>query len=301
MQVFICGATGTQGSRLAAHLSALNIEMHALSRSPNASVPGVTFHHGSYSDVDTLRSAMQGCTALFLNLSPDFADSNAERKTADTILTQAKEAGIQHVVYSSSVGTDDFNKLSHFNPDSFVGNVLLSKRDVEEKVRTAGFKYWTILRPGTFMQNYIKPLVGMYPGLAEEGKHTTALKKDTELALVDAYTIGLFAKSALLDPDSFHAQNITIADQLTTLDTVFDKLAAATGRSFEATYLSDQEAEAQRASNPFLEGQLMMRDTAKTVDLEQIKAWNLPLSSFDAFLAREADAVKATYLGSNTA
>lgn len=295
LQVFICGATGHQGSNVAAHLHKSNIPMHAVSRNPDAQVPGVKFHRGSYADVDVINAAMKGCNALFMNLSPDFTDMTAEQRYADTLLQAAKDAGVQHVIYSSGLSVDNPHKLSHFDPNSALAGVLLSKQAIEDKVRASGIKHWTILRPGSYMQNFVKPLVNMYTGLVDQGKWLTAMKSDTILPLVDVYTVGLFAKTAFAEPGRFHQQNIGIADEKLEVSVILAKLSAATGRKLEATFMPEDEALAQAPVNPFVAGQLAMRNFATFVDLQDVKRWKLPLSSFDAFLTRESGRVQATY------
>lgn len=295
LQVFICGATGHQGSNVAAHLQKSNIPMHAVSRNPDAQVPGVKFHQGSYADVDVIKTAMKGCNALYMNLSPDFTDTGAEQRYADTLLQAAKEAGVQHVIYSSGLSVDNPHKLAYFDPDSALAGVLLSKQAIEAKVRTSGIKHWTIFRPGSYMQNFVKPLVNMYSGLVDQGKWLTAMQGDTIVPLVDVYTVGLFAKTAFAEPDRFHQQDIGIADEKMEVNLILAKLSATTGRKLEANLIPEEEALAQAPANPFVAGQLAVRNLATFVDLQDVKSWELPLSSFDAFLTRESGRVQATY------
>ena len=89
--VFVCGATGSQGSALTHQLLALNWTIHATVRnlaSPTAQslqAAGVKLTQGDWDDRIALTAAMTGCTKLFLCLLPDFSDMDRERRQAEKI------------------------------------------------------------------------------------------------------------------------------------------------------------------------------------------------------------------------
>ena len=122
--------------------------------------------HGDFNKEEALKSAIKGCTAVFLNFMPDFSDLSANLRQAKCILSIAKDVGAD-TVYSSGVGVDRLEKLLHWDPESIIGPILRSKLDIEEATKSFGLEYWTILRPAHFMANYIQPLVRMYDPLAE--------------------------------------------------------------------------------------------------------------------------------------
>ncbi|KAE8147343.1 hypothetical protein BDV25DRAFT_132165 [Aspergillus avenaceus] len=301
---FVCGATGTQGGAVVNNLLKHGAKVHAMTRnvdSPAArslQARGVVLAKGDFAsadDEDTLRQSMQGCSGVFINLMPSFTDSTSERTQAQRILTVAHEANVQHVIYSSGFTVNEPERLSTWDPTNLVAQFILSKQAIEISVRAAQFKNWTILRPGNFMANYLDPLVRMYPGLVETGVFTTALRPDTQLPMVDHNDIGAFAAAAFLNPTRFNKQEIEIASEFLTVDQVMQALSRATGKQFSAVYMSDEEVEAQKAQNPFIEGQILSRDMAQFVDLDQVRAWGVPLGSFEEFLVREKDSVKSTY------
>lgn len=301
---FICGATGTQGGSLARYLCAKNLQVHALARNPTSTSAkaldslGVKLWPGDFDNLEALNSAMEGCTSIFLNLSPDFQDHAAEGRWASNIITAGKNAGVKHIVYSSGFAVSEPQRLKHWDPQSFVAMVLLSKQAIEKQSREAGFQYWTILRPGNFMANYLDPLVRMYPGLVSEGVWSTALRPDNALPTVDTATVAAFSGAAILDPERFHGKEIEYADELLYVEQIVEKLSKATGRDLRANFLSEEEVEKQKGGNPFIAGQLMARDMAQFVDMEEVKQWGIPLSNFDVFLEREKKRVDETYLKS---
>lgn len=299
--VFVCGVTGTQGGSVAEQLRAQNVEAHALVRDPSSAnaksmeALGVKLWPGDFDNIDAINSAMTGCTAMFLNFMPDFQDVKAELRWAKALMAAAHTAGVKHVVYSSGAGINAPENRAYWDPDSLAAIFSMSKRSIENEVQNAGFEYWTILRPGVFMSNYINPAVFMYPGLVEKGMWETATTKDTVLPCVDTLTVGRFGSAAFLDPVKFHAKEIEYADELIKVDELLEKLSAAAGKSLKAVYLSEDEINVQKATNPFVQGQLLMRDLVQFVNLEEVKQWGVPLSSLDAFLEREKKRVLDTY------
>ncbi|KAL4983375.1 hypothetical protein BDW68DRAFT_35022 [Aspergillus falconensis] len=301
--IFICGATGTQGSALISSIQKHNpaAKIHGITRDPSSERSkflqdaGITLFKGDFDDEDSLRTAMAGCAALFLNLMPNLADITQELAQASSILRIAKEVGVNHIVYSSGLVTNP-ERRKYWDPTSFVAKIVLSKNKVEDAVRNAGFKYYTIVRPGNFMTNFLAPYVyGQYPGLAERGEFKTAFTRNTIIPMIDPNDIGKFGAAALMDPERFHGKEIAIASKLLTLDEVLASLSKATGRELKASYMRQEEIDAQMKANPFVAGQLMARDMVDEVDMEYMETFGIQMGTFEEFLEREVDRVKGTF------
>ncbi|KAF4973477.1 hypothetical protein FSARC_246 [Fusarium sarcochroum] len=299
--VFVSGATGCQGGAVARYLRSKDVNVHALARNPTSEKAqalesiGVRLTPGDYDNKKALKAAMKNCTSLFLVLMPDFTDLTAERRWATNILDAGKAAGAKHALFSSGFSADEPDKLTTMEPGSFLDTIMRNKHAIEGQTRSAGFEYWTILRPGSFMVNYLEPFVQMYPGLVGEGVFTTALRPTTVLPLTDTVTIGRFGGEAFLNPERFHEQEISYADDWLEVEAILQKLSKAVGRNLQAKYLSNEEIKVQKATNPFIAGQLAMRDMAKITTKEVVQTWGIPLTTFDAFLEREKEAVHKTY------
>ncbi|KAL3440755.1 hypothetical protein BJX65DRAFT_289907 [Aspergillus insuetus] len=301
--IFVCGATGTQGGAVVTNiLKTPTLKAHAIARdlsspaSQSLKAAGVTLFAGDFNDENSLRTAMRGCNGLFINLMPNLADLTQELAQAKRLLSVAKEVGVEHLVYSSGFSVDHPERRRHYNPDGFVTKLLLSKQKVEEAVRSAGFKYYTIIRPGNFMTNMLAPHVNMmYAGLVEKAEITTAFTPDVVLPMIDTNDIGKFATAAFLDPGRFNGQEFEIASELMGFEELVRALGGVMGREVKINYMSQEEIDAQIPVNPFLGGQLMMRDMVDCVDMAKVRAWNIPLGTFGEFLERESARVKATY------
>lgn len=300
-KVFVCGATGTQGGALIQNLLEHHIEIHAITRNINSDAAqklrslGVSLAEGDFDNEECLKKNMAGCTTLFLNLSPNRINPKGELEQAQRVLSLAKHLGVQQVIYTSAMGTTDPTRLQHWNPNGPVGMVVLGKQAIENEVRNAGFKHWTILRPGNFMSNFLNPLVRMYQGLVETGTFTTAFTHDTVLPMVDPNDIGKFAAAAVLDSAKFNRMEIEIASEMMGVEEVMRHLSDATGKDMKVTFLSEKEIEDQISQNPLLGAQMVIRDLSLFVDLKKVKSWGLELGSFAQFLKREKTRVDSTY------
>ncbi|TDZ49698.1 NmrA-like family domain-containing protein 1 [Colletotrichum trifolii] len=299
--IFVAGATGIVGGAVAKQLLQNSIAVRALVRNPdspsakNLALLGATLVPGDYDNNEALDEAVQGISGAFLNLMPDFVDHSWELKAAKRIMAAAKKAGAKHFIYSSGFAVQAPEKLKHWDPQSFTATVLLSKQSIERELRRAGFESWTILRPGNFMSNYLLPQVGMYPDLVQGGRFVNALRPSSMLPMVDTEDIGKFAVAAYRDAGRFNKQEIPISGELLTADDIMAKLEDITGRKFEAVYLSDEEVEEKKGGDPFLAGQLAMRDMAQFADPENTRSWGIQLGSFEEYLDKEKLRVKETY------
>ncbi|AEO66522.1 uncharacterized protein THITE_2015679, partial [Thermothielavioides terrestris NRRL 8126] len=278
--VFVCGATGAQGGRLARRLRAMGWGVHTTVRTPGSpaaqalSSIGVKITPGDWDDESALKQSIAGCQKLFLNLYPTLHDFPHELKQAQRILSIAKAAGVTQIVYSSGLAHEGSD------PESIPSRARASKRTIEQATRDAGFAAWTVLRPAYFMTNLVRPNVDvLYPGASATGVFTLAIGPDTTLPLIDPDDIARFAAAAFQHPDRFHGETIDLAAEEVSMADILALLSRAAGRELRGNYLSDAEIEAQKRVNPFLIGQLDLRDGVRQLDLEKTKSWGVPLGS----------------------
>lgn len=155
MTILVTGATGNIGAQVIQHLVNCGADVRALVRDPSkANFPaGVAIVKGDLLDVDSLRSAFDGVSTLFL-LNAVVPDEFTQALIA---LNVARSAGIERIVYLSVIHADVYVNVPHF----------AGKFAVERMVEQMGMAA-TILRPAYFIQNdlTIKDVVsgyGVYP------------------------------------------------------------------------------------------------------------------------------------------
>ncbi|KAI3317094.1 NAD(P)-binding protein [Xylariaceae sp. AK1471] len=298
--VFVCAATGTQGEAVVRKLCEVGWKARATVRNPDSPTAralkalGVELTPGDWDNSSALETAMTGCKMLFLNLI-SFTDLISEKAVAKRILDIAKAAGVKHVVYSTSAAVSHLDEIKDLDKHSIAAGVMRSKRDIEKMVMEAGFEAWTILRPGHFMANFLLPKAVRYPELVQKNTWTTAMIPSTKIALIDQDDIAKFAVAAFQDQKRFHRQEITIASELLTPGEMLSRLGTASGRPMKAVFYTEEEIEERKKTDLFIQGQLMMKAVERFVDLEEVNKWGIPMGTFEEFLERHAEEVKATY------
>ena len=155
MTILVTGATGRIGRQVVDQLVKRDADVRVLVRDPaKADFPErVHVAQGEMLDLDSLRSAFEGVSTLFLlnAVAPD------EFTQALVALNVAREAGVERVVYLSVIHADRFVNVPHF----------AVKSGAERMIRRLDFSA-TILRPAYFIDNelMIKDVVfnhGVYP------------------------------------------------------------------------------------------------------------------------------------------
>jgi uncharacterized protein YbjT (DUF2867 family) len=144
--ILITGGTGTVGSELVRILVERGGSVRALVRDPERAEsirrPGVEFVRGDLSRRETLPAALDGCDHVFLLTPTDSGHAECQGNLIDV----AKADGAQpHIVKLSVLGAD----LNAANP------VLRQHARTELHLEDTGLP-WTMLRPGPFMQNFLR-------------------------------------------------------------------------------------------------------------------------------------------------
>jgi len=147
--IAILGATGTIGNALLRRLTALEVPVRTLSREPEklrAQISDLDLSRteilaADANDPQSMRSALQGATQLFLALS------NSPRQVAleTSIIQIAVQAGIEHIVKISSPVYDLRSPVA----------VAGWHAEIELALAESGITF-TVLRPYAFMQNLLR-------------------------------------------------------------------------------------------------------------------------------------------------
>lgn len=300
--IFVTGATGCQGGAVARLLLSSGHTVHTITRDPSSPIAlrlqslGANLFTGSLDDESALATGMQGCTGLFLVVPP--APHETTIKYTNTILSAAKSVNtITHVVVSTTLGTDRPERMAAWNPDGgMLAMVIKPKIAMEELVRAADFKHHTILRPGNFMANFVKPKISVVnPDLEKTGVYRTSYTRETRIPMIDEADTAKFAVAAFSDPERFHGKAIAVASQLCTVDQLMTDLSRVSDKLIQAYYLSDAEIKEEASKNSPASWHIFLSDMDRLVDMEEVKAWGIELTTFGQFLERQSEIVKGTF------
>jgi uncharacterized protein YbjT (DUF2867 family) len=219
--ILVTGATGAQGGAVAKALikngNTVRIIVRGSSgRSNVAEEPeraGAEVIAADMEDQASLEAALKGVYGVFSVQGMDDG-TDSERRQTINLLTAAFKAGVQHVVHASVNQTG--NHLQFQNWDKWNKKYWLDKQFGEDILRNMGFRYWTILRPVFFMDNFITPKVAfMFPDLAK-GEIVTTWESNTKLQMIAVDDTGAFVTTAFNNPEKFNEQIIDLAgDELT--------------------------------------------------------------------------------------
>ena len=136
--VLVIGATGYVGGRLVTKLLEEGYRVRAMARSmaklvnrPWASHTNLEVVEGDVQDVDALKRATAGCWAAFYlvhsmtSASKNFVE--ADRKSAQNMVTAAAETGLERIIYLGGLGrTTDPSLSTHLRSRHEVARILQS-------------------------------------------------------------------------------------------------------------------------------------------------------------------------------
>lgn len=185
MVITVTGSTGHIGSELVRLLSAAGAPTRAVLRNVNRIRPTshVAWIQADLTDPDVLEPTLAGTASLFL-LS-DNAPGFGELQIA--ILQAAQREGVRHVVKLSALGASDHSK-STIAREHWTVEQALQQMDLS----------WTILRPHSFMQNWLDDVAA---SVRAEGVIYSPIG-DAVVPFIDTRDIAAVAAEALLHPEA---------------------------------------------------------------------------------------------------
>ena len=304
----VTGATGHQGGHTARLLLAANQKVHALVRDPAAPKAvelknlGAEIFPGDFASPDSIFAAAQGCSSVFINVSPVFNDPLGERTHVHNILSACHKAGVKRIVQSSVTLSDKPEKeaLVDFDENSWMATYFASKHACEAAVKEAeGFDSWTILRPGRLLNTYVAPVTGfMFPALKEKGLIRTALREDLKQQVLDPIEVGRAAVMVFLDTEGrFEKRTISLAAKLMTMGEIAGAMNAALGEErVKVEYIGAEEAKELEKTNPIVGSEVFLNKNAELlrVDLKEVRKLGIcEEDSVNEFFPREIQALKS--------
>jgi len=213
--------------------------VRAMTRKPDSDAAkaltrqGAEVVKGDLNDAESLRRALQGAWGVFAVQNTWEAGVEGEEAQGKRIAELARQAGVQHYVYSSVGSAHRKTGIPHFD----------NKWRIEETVRGLGFPSHVILRPVFFMDNFVSPW--FKPGI-DQGKVMIALKPTTVLQMIAVKDIGKYGLLAFEKAEELNRKEIDLAGDAHTSPEAAQILSAAAGRTI--TFQPVPIAEVRKAS-----------------------------------------------------
>jgi uncharacterized protein YbjT (DUF2867 family) len=200
--------------------------VRALTRSPDSPAAralaerGAQVARGEFADADAIRTALDGVWGAYSVQNTWTAGVEQEEADGARFAELAREAGVEHFVYSSVASADRATGIPHFE----------NKWRVEEAIQRLGFSSWTVVRPVFFMENFLGP---WFKGAIDEGKLTVAIAPHTPLQMIAVADIGRHLYRAFDRADELGGQAIDIAGDELTMPQTAAILSTVTGHPVE--------------------------------------------------------------------
>src|SRR5437867_5682324 len=218
--ILITGVTGNQGGAVAQALQRTGFRLRGLTRKPDSeraaalAGQGVDIVKGDLDDEATLRPALAGAWGVFGVQNAGEAGVEREEAQGKRLAMLAREAGVEHFVYTSVGSAHQRTGIPHFD----------NKWRIEETVCGLRFPSHVILRPVFFMENLLAPYSLQGDTLA------WALAPGTKLQMIAVDDIGWFGARAFPDAAALNRREIDLAGDVRTMPEAAELLTQARGR-----------------------------------------------------------------------
>lgn len=201
--VLVTGATGRQGGSVIRHMLAKGWKLRALTRKPDSAASrelaggGIEVVAGDMEEAGTLGPALRGAYGVFSVQDFWAVGATREVQQGKNLADAAKQAGVEHFVYSSVGGAERNSGIDHWE----------SKWEIEKHIRKLGLPA-TMLRPAAFMDNYYIDKVEI---ALLKGKLMDPIRADKPYQTIATEDIGAFAALAFSCPRDFVGLELEIA------------------------------------------------------------------------------------------
>ncbi|MFD0888392.1 NmrA family NAD(P)-binding protein, partial [Streptosporangium algeriense] len=242
---------------------------------------GAVLARGDLDDVASLEAALDGARAVFSVQTPDITDlmGDSEARHGRNLVETARAAGVEHFVHTSVSGAGAVD-VEHFDEQRWGAHMLhywRSKAAIEDLVRTAGFPRWTILRPATFMENFIRP--SFYFADMTSDRLLVAIDPDARIPFIAVDDIGAAAAAAFAEPRRFHGVELELAGDVLSFRTAARILSEVLGETIELP-ASPEHARASGLMTEFFLSQRYMSAHPAPARPEFAANLGIPLTAF---------------------
>lgn len=242
----VVGATGFLGSDICRLLVQQGQPVRALVRTTSDPAKkealqslGIELIVGDLKDTASLAAACQGVSAIITTASvtisrqPDDSIQAVDLDGQLNLLQAAQAANVGQFIYVSFSGNIDVDCP-----------LKTAKRTVEQAVKESGMTY-TILRPSSFMEVWLSPIVGFDAANASATVYGTGEKKISWISLHD---VTRFAVASLSNPAARNAVlELGGPEALSPLE-VIKIFASISGKKFAVQYVPAEALQAQLAA-----------------------------------------------------
>jgi len=308
--IAVIGSTGTQGGGLVRAILADpngGFAVRAITRDPNKdsakalAAKGAEVVSANLDEVESLKKAFAGAYGVYAvtNFWEHFS-AEKEKVQAKNIAEAAKAAGVKHVIWSTLEDTRQFMSADDKRMPMLQEKYRVPHFDAKAEADAFFAGVPTTFLLTTFYWDNLY-MFGLAPKRGDDGKYSWAFPMgQKKLAGIAAEDIGKVAYGIFKAGPQYIGKKVGIYGEALTIDEMGQKLASNIG--IPAPYYHAAEADEYRGygfpgademGNMFQYYRDFDKEFFALRDLNQAKALNPSLQSFDQFLAKNKDKVKA--------
>ena len=226
--IAITGASGQQGGAVARKLLAEGWNVRALTRDLNKpaaqalAAAGAELVAGDMDSRSDLDKAFQGAYGVFSvqNFWLPGVGFDGEIRQGKNVADAAKDAGVQHFIYSSVGAAHRGMGQKHFE----------SKWIIEQHIQALGIPY-TILRPAAFFENFNWERAALSNGIF----NGMGLRPEKERQMIAVEDIAAFVALALAKPEEYLGKTIELSGDALTESQLAEVFSRVIGRPVQLT------------------------------------------------------------------
>ena len=226
--IAVTGATGQQGGAVARKLLADGWKVRALTRDLNKPAAqdlasaGAELVAGDMDSLSELDAAFKGVHGVFSvqNFWLPNVGFEGEIRQGKNVADAAKDAGVQHLVYSSVGAAHRGMGQKHFE----------SKWMIEQHIQALDIPY-TIFRPAAFFENFNWEQAAISNGIF----NAIGLRPDKERQLIAVDDIAVFTALAFANPNDYLGKTIELAGDALTEAQLAETFSKVIGRPVQLT------------------------------------------------------------------
>jgi uncharacterized protein YbjT (DUF2867 family) len=308
--IAVIGSTGTQGGGLVRAILADpsgGFAVRAITRDPNKdsakalAAKGAEVVSANLDEVESLKKAFAGAYGVYAvtNFWEHFS-AEKEKVQAKNIADAAKAAGVKHVIWSTLEDTRQFMPADDKRMPMLQEKYRVPHFDAKAEADAFFSGVPTTFLLTTFYWDNLY-MFGLAPKRGDDGKYSWAFPMgQKKLAGIAAEDIGKVAYGIFKAGSQYIGKKVGIYGEALTIDEMGQKLASNIG--IPAPYYHAAEADEYRGygfpgademGNMFQYYRDFDKEFFSLRDLNTAKALNPSLQSFDQFLAKNKDKVKA--------
>jgi uncharacterized protein YbjT (DUF2867 family) len=272
--VLVTGATGSQGGAVARELLAKGWKVRAMTRKPEGEPAnalaklGAEVVRGDLDDPASVQGALKGAWGAWAVQNTWEAGVEKEERQGHAFAKAAREAGVQHLVYTSVGSAHRNTGIPHFE----------NKWRVEKTVRSLGFPSFAVLRPVFFMEN----VTGGW--FLQGDKLVSALQPDTKVQMVAVRDIGRYGAMLFERAEEMNGIALDLAGDELSMTQAASVLSKAMGKTI--TYQPIPMAAIRQNSEDFALMLEWFESTGYDANVRQLpKLFGVPTTSFEAWAA----------------